>query len=155
MKKIFLLLLLLCLAPLSQTQAQATRRTVAVQAQIEANERQRFAAQVSKDYTFLDKIFSDDLVYIHSSGKVDSKASYIQSIKDGKSVYEKIDVEEIKVRVYNQDKTALVNGVILITSTPKEDGSPNLSHVRYVVVYIKDRQKGWQLVSWQSLKLSN
>jgi hypothetical protein len=43
---------------------------------IESLERKRFAAQVSKDFDFLEKIFSDDLVYTHSNAKVDKKSLY-------------------------------------------------------------------------------
>ena len=121
---------------------------------IEALERKRFAAQVSKDFDFLDKVFADDLSYTHSGGKMDNKTSYIASIKEGKSVYDKIDVEEITVRSYEQDKVAVVNGKITITQ-PGADGKPMLVHLRYVVVYNKNGKKGWQLNTWQSLKLAN
>jgi ketosteroid isomerase-like protein len=121
-------------------------------ADIEALERKRFAAQVSKDFDFLEKVFADDLSYTHSGGKLDNKQSYIQSIKDGKSVYDKIDVEEILVREYG--KTAVVNGKIMITQPPV-DGKPVMLHIKYVVVYNKNGKKGWQLNTWQSLKLPN
>ena len=122
--------------------------------EVEALERQRFEAQVKKDYAFLEKVFADDLVYTHASGKQNGKADYIQSIRDGKSQYEKIDVEALNVRTYNDDKTAVVNGTITITLPSKADGQPNLAHLKYTVVQIKDKKKGWQVVLWQSLKLS-
>ncbi|MEN9612089.1 MAG: hypothetical protein RLZZ628_2903 [Bacteroidota bacterium] len=116
---------------------------------IERLERQRFEAQVKKDTAFLEKIFADDLVYIHASGKKDDKTSYLQSIKNGKSVYDKIDVEAITVRMYGKDKVAVVNGVITIVNV---NATP--AHLRYLVVYSKNGKKGWQLNSWQSLKLA-
>jgi ketosteroid isomerase-like protein len=119
---------------------------------VEALERQRFAAQVSKDYALLDKFFGEDLVYTHSNGKQDNKTSYIQSIRDGKSVYDKIDVEAVNVRAYNDGQAAVVNGTITITSPPKPDGQLNIAHIKYVVVQIKDPKKGWQVVLWQSQK---
>ena len=121
-------------------------------ADIETLERKRFAAQVSHDYDFLEKVFADDLVYTHSSGKQDNKMTYIASIKEGKSVYNKIDVEEMTVRDYG--KTAVVNGKVKIEMTPI-DGKPNIVPLRYVVVYMKNGKKGWQLNTWQSLKLVN
>ncbi|MBC6605577.1 nuclear transport factor 2 family protein [Hymenobacter sp. BT188] len=120
--------------------------------QVEALERQRFAAQVKKDYALLDKFFGEDLVYTHSNGKQDNKTSYIQSIRDGKSVYDKIDVEAVNVRAYNDGQTAVVNGTITITSPPKPDGQLNIAHLKYVVVQVKDPKKGWQVVLWQSQK---
>ncbi|QIL77928.1 nuclear transport factor 2 family protein [Hymenobacter sp. HDW8] len=120
--------------------------------EVEALERQRFAAQVKKDYALLDKYFGDDLIYTHSNGKQDNKTSYIQSIRDGKSVYDKIDVEAVNVRAYNDGLTAVVNGIITITSPPKPDGQLNIAHIKYVVVQVKDPKKGWQVVLWQSQK---
>jgi ketosteroid isomerase-like protein len=121
-------------------------------AEIENLERKRFEAQVSKDYDFLEKIFADDLIYTHSSGKQDNKITYIASIKEGKSVYTKIDVEEIIVRAYG--KTAVVNGKVMIEQ-PAPEGKTVQLHLRYTVVYVKNGKKGWQLNTWQSLKLAN
>ncbi|RYU77227.1 nuclear transport factor 2 family protein [Hymenobacter persicinus] len=150
MKKLpFLLVLLLALPVL--TFAQSKKNLAAVK-EVEALERQRFAAQVSKDYAYLDKVFADDLIYTHSNGKQNNKTEYVQSIKDGKSVYDKIDVEALNVRVYAGEKTAVVNGTITIYQPNKPDGSPNVAHLKYVVVQVKDPKKGWQVVLWQSQK---
>lgn len=121
---------------------------------IEDLEKKRFAAQVSKDTDYLNKIFADDLIYVHSSGKADNKEAYIASIASGGSVYSKIDIENISVRGYNKNQTAVVNGVVMIAQPPV-DGKPVSLHLRYLVVYVKDAKKGWQLNSWQSLRLPN
>ncbi|WP_257883382.1 nuclear transport factor 2 family protein [Hymenobacter sp. DG01] len=151
MKKLQLLFMLLGLALPTLTFAQ-TKNDQAAAKQVETLERQRFEAQVKKDYTVLEKVFAEDLVYTHSNGKQNNKQEYIQSIRDGKSQYEKIDVEALNVRAYNDGKAAVVNGTITITLPPKPDGTPNLAHLKYVVVQIKDPKKGWQVVLWQSQK---
>ena len=115
-------------------------------------EKQRFEAQVKKDYAFLEKAFADDLIYTHGDGHQNNKAEYIQSIRDGKSQYGKIEVEALTVRVYNDEKTAVVNGSIFITSPIKADGTTSIAHIKYVVVQIKDKKKGWQVVLWQAQK---
>lgn len=146
MKKIIVLGLFVLTAHLSFGQN--------VKATIEDLEKKRFAAQVSKDAEVLNKIFADDLIYVHSNGKMDNKESYVASVLNGGSVYSKIDIETISIRTYNNDQTAVVNGKILITQPPV-DGKPTLLPLRYLVVYTKDKKKGWQLNSWQSLKLPN
>jgi hypothetical protein len=103
-----------------------TRKTLDAAKQVEALERQRFEAQVKQGLRLLDKFFGEDLVYTHSNGKQDNKTSYIQSIRDGKSVYDKIDVEALNVRAYNDGQAAVVNGTITITSPNKPDGSSTL-----------------------------
>jgi ketosteroid isomerase-like protein len=119
--------------------------------EVEGLERQRFEAQVKKDFTFLEKAFADDLVYTHSNGKQNNKTEYLQSIREGKSVYDKIEVENINVRAYNDGKAAVVNGQIIIYQPNKPDGTPNVAHLKYVVVQVKNKQ-GWQVVLWQSQK---
>ena len=148
MKKYILFTLVLTISQFGFAQTKNDK----AKAEVESFERQRFEAQVKKDYTFLEKVLADDLLYVHSSGKSDTKTSFITSIKEGKSVYNKVDVEEIMVRPYNNQKAAVVNGVINITQNPV-DGRPTFLHLRYTVVYIKNKGKGWQLVTWQSLKL--
>jgi hypothetical protein len=132
-------------------QSNPAQRNVEAAKEVEGLERQRFAAQVSKDFTFLDKAFADDLVYTHSNGKQNNKTEYLQSIREGKSVYDKIDVENINVRAYNSGMTAVVNGQITIYQPNKPDGSPNVAHLKYVTVQVKNPQ-GWQVVLWQSQK---
>ena len=132
-------------------QSNPAQRNAEAAKEVEGLERQRFAAQVSKDYAFLDKAFADDLVYTHASGKQNNKTEYLQSIREGKSVYDKIDVENINVRAYNGGQTAVVNGQITIYQPNKPDGSPNVAHLKYVTVQVKNPQ-GWQVVLWQSQK---
>ena len=145
----FLLALLLVLPALTFAQS---KKDVAAAKEVEALERRRFAAQVSKDFAYLEQAFADDLIYTHASGKQNGKPDYLQSIREGKSQYDKIEVEALTVRAYNDGKAAVVNGTITITLPNKPDGSANLAHLKYVVVQIKDPKKGWQVVLWQSQK---
>src|SRR4029077_21177236 len=43
----------------------------------------RYAAQTSRDFSALQQLIGDDLVYIHSSANVDAKAAYIESQRAG------------------------------------------------------------------------
>ena len=115
-------------------------------------ERQRFEAQVHKDFSTLDKIFADDLIYTHSNGHQDTKASYLDSIRSGQSRYDKVDIEDLAVRAYNDDYTAVVNGLITIALGPGADGQPAFTRIKYAVVYIKTTASGWQLVLWHAQK---
>ncbi|SET52739.1 nuclear transport factor 2 family protein [Hymenobacter actinosclerus] len=144
-----LLALLLVLPALAFAQS---KKDQAAAKEVEALERRRFAAQVSKDFAYLEQAFADDLIYTHSNGKQNGKPDYLQSIRDGKSQYDNIAVEALNVRAYNAGKAAVVNGTITITLPNKPDGSANLAHLKYVVVQIKDPKKGWQVVLWQSQK---
>ncbi|GAB3638224.1 hypothetical protein GCM10027422_38140 [Hymenobacter arcticus] len=120
--------------------------------EIEQLERRRFDAQIARDLPTLATIFADDLIYTHSNGHQDGKASYLASIESGQSRYDKVDIEAIIVRPYNDDHTAIVNALIQIDLGPGADGQPSFTRIKYVVVYIKDNAKGWQLVLWHAQK---
>lgn len=112
-------------------------------------EKQRFDAQVKKDYAVLDRVLANDMTYTHSSGNTDGKQSYIQSIRDGKSKYDAIDVQEQKVRVYGN--TAVINGVCVVKAM--NNGETINSRLRYTDVYVKNGGQ-WQMVAWQSLRMT-
>lgn len=131
--------------------ATATMSAMAMSADekaVSGAERQRFDAQVSKNYAVLEQVLADDLLYAHSSGATDGKQSYIQSIRDGKSNYAGIESLEQKVRVYGN--TAVINGVCLVKMN--NNNTPTEMKLRYTDVYVK-KGKQWQMVAWQSLRL--
>jgi ketosteroid isomerase-like protein len=148
---LFLLLhLVRAQTPVSPSAAATTVPTqTADQKAVIATEKQRFAAQVSKDLAVLEKVLANDLVYTHSNGGADTKQSYIQSLRDGKTAYESIDVEEQKARVYGN--TAVINGLCLFKAINK--GESVNSHLRYISVYVRNGTQ-WQMVAWQSMKLA-
>lgn len=111
-------------------------------------EKQRFDAQVSRNYDVLEKVLANDLVYNHSNGNVDNKQSFIQSLRDGKFRYEQVDVSEQKVRLYGN--TAIVNGFCTVKAT--SNGEPVVLKLRYTDAYVRSG-KQWQLITWQSLRL--
>lgn len=120
--------------------------------EIEQLERRRFAAQVAKDLPTLETIFADDLVYTHSNGHQDDKTSYLASIANGQSRYDRVDIDSLTVRAYNDDHTAVVNGLVRIELGPGADGQPLFTRIKYVVVYIRTEANGWQLVLWHAQK---
>lgn len=112
-------------------------------------EKERFEAQVSKNYAVLDKVLANDLVYIHSNGNSDTKRSYIQSILDGKSTYDAIDIEEQYVRIYGN--TAIINGLCMVRAV--NNGEAINTRLKYTSVYVRIG-KQWQMAAWQSIRVS-
>ena len=113
-------------------------------------EKQRFEAQVTKNYAVLEKVLGDDLIYNHSNGNQDTKQSFIQSIRDGKQSYDAIEMLENKVLLYGN--TAVVSGICQVKAT--NNGQAINTKLRYTDVYVRKGTQ-WQMVVWQSLKLAN
>lgn len=113
-----------------------------------ALEDKRYAAMVAVDEAALAACFGDDLIYVHSSGVVDTKASYIAAIKGGKFRYLKCERFEEQVRLYGN--TALVTGRAVFEAVI--EGAPRTLRLRYLNVWA-DSGSGWKFVGWQSCPL--
>ena len=62
--------------------AQDCSGTITVEEAMKAEDA-RFAAQMNNDFSTMDKLYGDDLVYIHSSTVQDTKVSFIESMRSG------------------------------------------------------------------------
>ncbi len=136
---LFFLLLSANALLLSQNKSQET---------IAALERQRFEAMTHKDIAFLQGVLTGDVTYSHSNGLVETKEEHLENIKSGRIVYEEMELEESKVRMYR--KTAIVNGVVRVKGLYKN--APFNIRLGYTDVYVKQKRK-WKLAAWQSVKL--
>lgn len=122
--------------------------TAATEKDILALEAGRYAAMIAIDEAALGKCFGDDLIYVHSSGAVDTKASYIAAIKGGKFRYKKCERFEETVRIYGD--TALVTGRAVFEAVV--EGTPRTLRLRYLNVWT-NTAAGWKFVGWQSCPL--
>ena len=122
----------------------------APQAAVSRHEAQRFQAQQAADVQALDHLLAPDLSYAHSSGKVDTKASFIEGIRAGTLRYVTIaPAEDVDVRIY--DNTAVVTGHLHLTVVIS--GQEVKLHLRYTDVWVR-RSGSWQMVAWHSTRLT-
>jgi hypothetical protein len=80
--------------------------------EIAALEDARYTAMLKGDVATLERLLHPVLVYMHSSGVADSKASYISGLRDGVWNYQHIERADQKTVV--QGNTALVFNRLLI-----------------------------------------
>ena len=71
-------------------------------------EDRRYRAMIDADLATLDALFADELSYAHSSGARDTKAEYLEKIRSGYYVYQRIDHPVQRVAVVGD--TAIVVG---------------------------------------------
>jgi hypothetical protein len=62
-------------------------------------EQQRYAAMLTGNVAALERLLDDALTYTHSSGAVDTKASYIYGVRDKVWVYNEITRENERILV--------------------------------------------------------
>ena len=109
----------------------------------------RFAAMVAADSAGMRRRFAADLVYVHSSGQLESREQLIDSIASGRSRYVAVQPVERQV-VLLGDAAAIVRGRGRFQVAV---GGNDLDlQIRYLAVY-GQVDGAWQLRSWQSLRL--
>ena len=108
-------------------------------------ERRRFDAMIAADGAELDRLLHRDLRYTHSSGAVDTKASYTKGVLDKLWDYQKITASDQSVSVYGD--TALVHCRLEIDVSVQ--GTPRRVESRALAVWIKDDGR-WQVVAVHS-----
>jgi hypothetical protein len=108
-------------------------------------EDKRFAAMLAKDFGALERMVHEELLYTHSSGITDTKASWLDSMKSGKVKYKSASCSERRVRVLNE--VALVNGRAHIEADI--GGEPRTLKLLFLNAWAKTPQ-GWKFVAWQS-----
>ena len=102
---------------------------------------------ISADAQALDAILADDLTYIHTTTREDSKKSLIESLVSGSLSYESIDTEGVRVRIYGDAAVVTGNAAIRVSS-----GGRLLSFsILFTDVYAR-REGRWQMVAWQSTR---
>ena len=110
----------------------------------------RFQAMTKQDWPALDAALADDLVYVHSSARVESKAEHVGNLKAGKPYYRGASPRERKVRV--RGDVAIVNGIS--DMHVENAGKENRFTVRYLAVYARNAGR-WQMAAWQSTKIAD
>jgi hypothetical protein len=104
---------------------------------------------VDADKDLLDKMTAEELIYGHSSGKVQNKTEFIDEVISGKPLdYVKFDLEGQTIMV--SGKTAVVRHIL--NAETISNGAPGKLRIGNVLIW--QNQKGkWRLLARQAYKL--
>jgi ketosteroid isomerase-like protein len=111
-------------------------------------DRKRMTAMAEKDIRTLNDVIADDLIYTHSSARLDTKQSLIGNMESGSTVYTSVMPSNVKAQ--DLGDTVVLTGECKISVT--SGGKPNSFGVRFTDVYANKGGK-WQMVTWQSTRL--
>jgi ketosteroid isomerase-like protein len=115
---------------------------------VKAAEAKRFDVTVKGDYKALDDLLADDLIYVHSNGKMDNEKAFLEGLTSGRSKYKKIESVEMKARQVGE--LVLIDGRVNVTV--ETNGQSNDLDLTYLDVWAKRAGK-WQMVSWHSARM--
>jgi ketosteroid isomerase-like protein len=108
----------------------------------------RFEAMRKEDWNALDAALADDLVYVHSTARLESKAEHVANLRARKPQYRGIAPRERKARV--NGNVGIVNGVSEMHV--ERDGKEQRFTVRYLAVYARQADQ-WRMIAWQSTRV--
>jgi ketosteroid isomerase-like protein len=123
-------------------------QVLADSADIERLERERFAAYVQSDVATLERIFADDLVYIHSNGLPDTKSAVLHSFSSGELKISQFEAEDIQVRQIGDVMVAM--GLVHVDLVNK--GNAAKFDIRYTAIYANQGGR-WRLVHVQNARV--
>ena len=104
-------------------------------------------AVIKKDKAAFEKVLHPDLVYGHSDGHLEDKATAIDKIVNGPAVWEAIDLSDTKVHV--RGDTAFVTGKA--DYRERENGKVTVVHLAVLSVWVKG-PAGWQMIARQATR---
>ena len=116
---------------------------------LRAADDERVAAVLAGDRARLTAIFSDDLRYAHSSGVVDSKASFIDALATGRTKY-------LVWESADRNFTFPAPGIALMTGRThiKVAKAGTTADMLLSFLGVWREEKGqWRFLAWQSCKL--
>jgi ketosteroid isomerase-like protein len=118
--------------------------------QVMAVEQARVAALDGSDVPALERIMADDVTYVHASGKVDTKTSYLDAIRSGKLHYISWAPKNLQVRV--EGNAAVINGEYSVRVTDARV-QPDPFNIDIFILEMYARRAGrWQQIAWQSTR---
>ncbi len=135
--RLFLVLLLTALTCLAQDKAA-----------ILALDKQWSDSIVKGDTATLEKLLSDDLVYAHSTGIVDTKTSYIAKIKERRQVYKSFEQHKPTVNIYKD--SAVTFSYVRVTGTNQAGVFDD--KVMLIHFWVKQNNT-WRLAAHQTTKI--
>jgi ketosteroid isomerase-like protein len=110
-------------------------------------DRQRMTAMAQKDIAKLNELIADDLVYTHSSARLDTKQSLIGAMEAGRTVYTAVVPSDVKAQEFGDTVVLTGSARIGVNS----GGNAMSFGVRFTDVWVDNGGK-WQMAAWQSTR---
>ena len=117
-------------------------------ARVIALDKVRMQAMVDQDAAKLKNMICKDLIYTHSSARLDTKESLIGNMESGATVYKACTPSDVEA--LDLGDTVVLTGRADITI--EAHGNPNSFSVRFTDVW-QNQDGTWRMVAWQSTKL--
>ena len=135
------------LAGLSGCAVQMAQAEPAVISAVRAD-KARLAAMMAGDGEGLARLMSDQLRFVHSDGRVESKGDYVKNLMAGDTAYADAKTSELETMQISADVV-----VVLGVQEMRKKLGPTWSDIklRYLAVW-RNESGTWRMVAWQSAR---
>ncbi|MCX6956588.1 MAG: nuclear transport factor 2 family protein [Verrucomicrobia bacterium] len=110
----------------------------------------RLAAMMAGDGAALGKLMSDELAFVHSDGRIESKADYVKNMLAGDTAYK--DAKTSDVRTMEP-----APGVVILIGAQQMTKrlGPSWSEIKLKFMAVwRNEGSTWRMVAWQSMRPS-
>jgi hypothetical protein len=137
-----------CLVSLTAAGPGARAEGPAAKDEVLQREDARIAAMIKPDPAALEELLADDLSYVHSSGVVDTKQEFVESVRSGRLKYKSFEREGLASRFYGDVAVLTGRANVMVLSS----GAELDVRVRFTEVWVK-RDGKWRMAAWHSTRV--
>jgi hypothetical protein len=108
----------------------------------------RLAAMMAGDAAALGRLLSEELIFVHSDGRSESKADYLKNLMAGDTQYADAKTSDVNVRSPAAD-------VVIVTGAQemRKRLGPTWSDIRLRYMAVWRNEAGtWRMFAWQSMR---
>jgi ketosteroid isomerase-like protein len=116
--------------------------------EIRKAEKSWVAAVTARDYTALERILQDKLIYAHSTGAIESKSDYIGRLRSGVQRYDAIEYQNTTVRSHGD--AAVAHSIVRMKG--ESNGRPFNNKLMMIHLWVKQGGQ-WQLAAHQTTEV--
>ena len=114
-------------------------------ATLAALEARRYEAMLAGDAEVLEGLLHPDLAYMHSTGELESRQSYLATLRAGSSSYKMIKYDEQTIRIHGDVGLVFHH----LEAEVVFEGNPRHLDNRLLAVWVSDAG-GWKMLALQS-----
>ena len=112
-------------------------------------ERDRFRAMVDGNGSLLDSLLSENVSYVHTNGKRETKRQFVDGITAGRRRYRQIEIQSQEVLPVGRETCVIVTGRALIEM--EANNGALLFPIAYTALHAQEDGE-WRLVAWQATR---